>query len=69
MGRTSDHKVPGLNPAGGRIPLMTVVLHFTEPIIITFLSSRYDLDNVEREVKHQPIIIRAQLFKANNIVS
>ena len=43
MVRTYDHKVLGLNPAGGRIQLMTEVLHFTEPIIITFPSSPYDL--------------------------
>ena len=55
--RTSDHKVLGLNPAGGRIQLMTAMLHFTEPIIITFPSSLYDLNNVEKEVKDQPIII------------
>ena len=31
--------------------------HCTEPFIITLLSLRYDLNNVERGVKHQLIII------------
>ena len=57
MVRISDQKVLDLNPAEGRIQLMTVVLHFTEPIIITFPSSRCDLNDVEQEVKQQPIII------------
>ena len=43
---TSDGEVPGSNPTGGEIPL-----------IITLLSSRYDLNNVERDVKHQTINI------------
>ena len=32
-------------------------IHYTEPFIITLLSSQYDLNNVEREAKHQTIII------------
>ena len=34
-----------------------MTLHCTEPFIITLPSSRYDLNNVERDVKHQTIII------------
>ena len=29
------------------------VLHCTEPFIITLLSSQYDLNNFERDLKHQ----------------
>ena len=32
-------------------------LHWREPFIITLPSSRYDLNNVERDVKHQIILI------------
>ena len=34
-----------------------MVLHHTEPFIIILSSSQYDLNNVERAVKHQTIII------------
>ena len=34
-----------------------IMLHCTEPFIFTLASSRYDLTNVERGVKHQIIII------------
>ena len=33
------------------------VLHCSEPIIITFPLSRYDIYNVDRDVKHQTFII------------
>ena len=55
-----------------------MMLHCTEPFIITIPLSEYDLDNVERDIKHQIIIsahtdqglnIWAQLFKANDIIS
>ena len=36
---------------------MTTTLHCTEPFIITFSSSRYDVNNVEREVKHQNVVV------------
>ena len=54
---TSDHIVPGLNLAGGRIQLMTMACHCTEPVIVILPSSQYDLNNVECDVKHQTIII------------
>ena len=52
-----DHKIPGLNPTGGRIKLMTVMLHCTEPFIVTPLLFQYDLSNDKKDVKHQRIII------------
>ena len=45
-----------MNSIGGGIYFMTVRRHCTVPFIITLLSSRYDLNNVERDVKHQIII-------------
>ena len=56
---TSDHKARSLNPAGGGGIQSRTVWHFicSEPFIITFLSSQYDLDSIERDVKHQIIII------------
>ena len=35
-----------------------IALHCTEPFIITLPSSQYDLNNVERDVKHQTTIIK-----------
>ena len=49
------HEVLGSKLAGGRIQFMTVWCHCTEPFIITLPSSRYDLHNVKRDVKHQPL--------------
>ena len=49
---TLDHEVPGLNPATGRVPLMTVWCFIAQSLS----SSIYRLDmakNVERDVKHQ----------------
>ena len=56
--QTLYYEVAGLNPAGGRmrIQLMTLMLHCIEPVIIILPSSQYDLNNVERDVKHQIII-------------
>ena len=54
---TSDHEVLCLNPAGGKIQRMTTALHCTEAFIMTLLFSRYDLNNVERDVKHQTIFL------------
>ena len=34
------------------------MLYFTDPFIITLSLSQYDLDNVERGIKHQIIIIK-----------
>ena len=34
-----------------------MALHCTEPFVIICPSSRYDLNNVERDIKHQIIII------------
>ena len=39
-----------------------MVLNCTEPFIITLPSSQYDLSNVERDIKHQ-IIIMCHLSK------
>ena len=55
---TSNHEVPGSNSAGGGIPLMTTAPHCTEPSIAILPSSRYDLNNVERDVKHKIVIIK-----------
>ena len=46
---TVDYEVPGSNPAGGRTQLMTARRFLAQ----TILSSRYDLNYVERDVKHQ----------------
>ena len=54
---TSYHEVLSLNPTGGRIQFMTVRLHCTVSFIIIRPSPGYDLNNVERDVKHQTIII------------
>ena len=48
---TLDHEVQGSNLVGGGIQLMTV-----QCFIAQSLSSRYDLNNVERDVKNQIII-------------
>ena len=52
---TPDHEIPGSNPTRGGIKPMSI-RHFTAHII-TFPSSRYDLDNVERDIKHQTFIL------------
>ena len=52
--QASNHEILlSLNPAGGRS-----AHDCTEPFIIILLSSRYDLHNVERDVKHQIIVIK-----------
>ena len=38
------------------------MLHCTKPFIITLLSSRYDINNVEMDIKHQIIIITVPLW-------
>ena len=43
-----DHEVLSLNPARGRIQLMTV----------WHVIALYDLNNVERDVKHPILIIK-----------
>ena len=55
---TLDHDVLGLNPVGGRILLLSVALHCTEPFVISIPLSLYDLNNVERGVKHQMVIFQ-----------
>ena len=47
-----------------RIPLEADLTEFrcTEPIIITLPSCRYDLNNVERDVKHQIIFSFKKIF-------
>ena len=55
---TSDHEVPGSNSAGiGNSTHDCMALHCTEPFIITLPLSWYDLNNVERDIKHQTHII------------
>ena len=51
----------------GRVQLMIIyiVLHCTEPFIITLSSSRYDLNDVDRDVKHQ--IINSSLYTLQHI--
>ena len=61
--KCSRHEVLGSNLARGRIHLMTMVLHCTKPFIVTLLSSRYDLNNIARDAKHQTIIIQTQRWK------
>ena len=46
-----------MNPTGGGMELMTMAFHCTGPFIISLLASPYDLDNVERDVNHQLIIV------------
>ena len=50
-----DHKVLGLNPAGGGTAHVCG-LHCTEAFFITLPSSQHGLTNFERYVKHQIII-------------
>ena len=49
---TSDHVVSGSNPTWGGIQLITI-WHF---IAWSLTLYEYDLNNVERDVKHQIII-------------
>ena len=53
----SDHDVPGSNPAEDGSLLYGASL----PFKISRPLSRYDLNNVEREVNHQNIIIISAL--------
>ena len=52
--------VPGSNPTGGRVNSVYVCLvyHCTESFIIALPLSWYDLNNVERDIKHQAILIK-----------
>ena len=60
--RTMYHEVPGSNAARGGIQFMTVMaLHCTELVIIILPLSRYDLNNVKKDIKHQTIIIYLSL--------
>ena len=54
---TSDREVPGSNPAGDRSAHVCMVLHYIKPFIVTLPLSPYNLSNVERDVKHQIIMI------------
>ena len=54
---TAGYKVLDSHPSGRGIQLM--VLHCIEPFINTLPSSQYDLNKVERDIKHQIIIIWA----------
>ena len=57
MVRAPDIRSTGSNPIRSGIQIMTTALHCTGPFIITLPPSRYDLNNVERDVKHQTTII------------
>ena len=63
---------------GGQLPRLWIMIlglnatgsgckahHCTEPFIITLPSSRYDLNDVQRDVKHQTIIIQYTHLKLN----
>ena len=39
-----------------------MAFHHTEPFIITLSSSQHDLNNVERDVKHQIIMFSCDIF-------
>ena len=45
-------QVLGLNPTGGRVQLTTVKHFIAQSFIITLPLSIYDLNNIERDVKH-----------------
>ena len=47
------------NPAGDIIPLMTGAIHCTDPFIVTLPSKRYDVNTVERDIKHQIIMMHS----------
>ena len=53
---TSDYEVLGSNSVEADSACDCIVLHCTEPFIITLPKSQYDLNNVERDIKHQTII-------------
>ena len=55
---TSIRKVQGSNSTEGGIQLLTTTLHCTDSLLFinTFSLSLYNLNNVERDVKHQIII-------------
>ena len=52
---TFDHEVSSLRLNSAHD---CMAFHCTEAFIITFPSSKYDLNNVERDVKHQTIVIK-----------
>ena len=54
---TPDIEVPGSSPTRGGFQLITVRRFIAQSFIITFTSSLYGLNNTERDVKHQTIII------------
>ena len=53
----NDYEILGLNPTEGGIHLMTVWCFIAQSFFITLPSSRYDLNNVERGMKQQNIIV------------
>ena len=48
-----DFEVPGSNPAGGRLQLMTVWCLIAQSFSLSPVRSRYDINRVKRKVKHQ----------------
>ena len=52
---TLDHEVLGLHEVD--FSSDCIVFHRIEPFIITLPSSRYDINNVERDIKHKIVII------------
>ena len=51
------NKIPYSNPKGQNSALDYMAVHYTEPFIITLPSSWYDLNNVERDLKYQILIL------------
>ena len=61
-------EMPGSKSAEGRIQLMSAQYFISQPFIIILPLSPYDLNNVERDVKHQiTIIIYVEMKKNINI--
>ena len=56
---TLEHEISGLNLAGGGIRFKTVWCFIAQSLLlyITLPLSRYDLINVERDIKHEIIFI------------
>ena len=51
----------GLNPARGRIQLMTVRFTIAQNLSLLYFHRLDITDSVERDVKHQPVIINELL--------
>ena len=60
--KSKDHKALSSNPIGDRVQLDCTVFLCTEPFIITLSLSRYDFNIVERNLKHEIIIIWLEVW-------